>query len=123
MSAADVRADWREGIFDRIPPEELTAKFINSYSAQVGDSGDGVVFWLALASAQYETGRLDPPSGRRRCKSLVTAAMSLAGKRGPRPGETTQASLGQSPGETYRTAGGTEAFEASAVTPRGICCR
>jgi hypothetical protein len=58
--AADVRADWREGILDRIPPEELTAKLINSYAAQADDPDDGVVFWLALAAAQHETGRLGP---------------------------------------------------------------
>jgi hypothetical protein len=58
--AADVRADWREGILDRIPPEELTAKLVNSYAAQADDPDEGVVFWLALAAAQHETGRLRP---------------------------------------------------------------
>jgi hypothetical protein len=58
--AADVRADWREGILDRIPPEELTAKLVNSYAAQADDPDDCVVFWLALAAAQHETGRLGP---------------------------------------------------------------
>lgn len=58
--AADVRADWREGILDRIPSEELTAKLVNSHAAQANDPDEGVVFWLALAAAQYETGRLQP---------------------------------------------------------------
>ena len=58
--AADVRSDWREGILDGIPPEELTAKLVNSYAAQADDPDDGLVFWLALAAAQHETGRLGP---------------------------------------------------------------
>lgn len=58
--AADVRSDWREGILDKIPPEELTARLVSSYAAQADDPGDGLVFWLALAAAQQETGRLDP---------------------------------------------------------------
>lgn len=58
--AADVRSDWREGILDGIPPQELTAKLVNSYAAQADDPDDGVVFWLALAAAQHETGRLGP---------------------------------------------------------------
>ncbi len=58
--AADVRADWREGILDRIPAEELTAKLVSSHAAQADDPDEGLVFWLALAAAQYETGRLRP---------------------------------------------------------------
>ena len=58
--AADVRSDWREGILDGIPPQELTAELVNSYAAQADDPDDGVVFWLALAAAQHETGRLRP---------------------------------------------------------------
>ncbi|MDN4645257.1 hypothetical protein [Arthrobacter sp. PsM3] len=50
--AADVRSDWREGILDRILPEELTAKLVHSYAAQADDPDDGVVFWLALAAAR-----------------------------------------------------------------------
>src|SRR3954465_10611008 len=57
---ADVRADWRKGILDKIPSEELTAKLQNSHAAQADDPNEGVVFWLALAAAQYETGRLRP---------------------------------------------------------------
>ena len=58
--AADVRADWREGILDRIPSEELTAKLVNSHAAQADDPDEGVVFWLALAAAQHASGRLRP---------------------------------------------------------------
>lgn len=57
-TAADVRAEWREGILDGVPPEELTARLIDSYGALMQSPDDGVVFWLALAAAQHETGRL-----------------------------------------------------------------
>lgn len=56
--AADVRADWREGILDGETSEELTAKLISSHEARADDTDDAAVFWLALAAAQYETGRL-----------------------------------------------------------------
>lgn len=47
--AADVRADWWDGILDGIPSEELTAKLVNSHAVQADDPDEGVVFWLALA--------------------------------------------------------------------------
>ena len=49
-----------KGFSTGIPPEELTEKLVNSYAAQADDPDDGVVFWLALAAAQHETGRLSP---------------------------------------------------------------
>jgi hypothetical protein len=58
--AADVRADWREGILDGETPEELTAKLVSSHEADTEDTDDETVFWLALAAAQHETGRLTP---------------------------------------------------------------
>ncbi|HUY58616.1 MAG TPA: hypothetical protein VMV16_02800 [Solirubrobacteraceae bacterium] len=57
--AADVRADWRDAIIDGEEPEDVTQRLIDRYIRGRSDSGDTLVFWLALAAAQLETGRLD----------------------------------------------------------------
>lgn len=73
--AADVRADWREGILDGETSEELTMKLISAHEARADDTDDATVFWLALAAAQYETGRLTP-SARTRPWKLSPAAVT-----------------------------------------------
>lgn len=44
----------------RCPASGAPARLTKSYAGQAGDPEDGVVFWLALAAAQQETGRLTP---------------------------------------------------------------
>ena len=56
--AADIRRDWAEGVSSGEDPRILTAELQNSYALELEDPDDGVVFWLALAAAQLETGHL-----------------------------------------------------------------
>lgn len=53
--ACDVRFDWREAILEALSVEDATAKVVAET-----DRGEDqeTVFWLALAAAQMETGRL-----------------------------------------------------------------
>ena len=57
--AADVRADWRDAILDGAEPEDLTRRLVDRYAPGRSDDRDTLVFWMALAAAQMETGRLD----------------------------------------------------------------
>lgn len=56
--AADVRGDWRELLLDGRETEGAAEELLSSYQHAVEDPDDSVVFWLALAAAQMETGRL-----------------------------------------------------------------
>jgi hypothetical protein len=56
--AADVRGDWRDGVLEGHEPLELTARLEAEYAAAIADADESSVFWLALAAAQMETGRL-----------------------------------------------------------------
>lgn len=55
--AADIRGDWRDAIIDGEDPAAVTRRLIELYRP---DHERQVVFWLALAAAQMESGRLDP---------------------------------------------------------------
>lgn len=54
--AADIRGDWRDAIIDGEDPAAVTRRLIELYRR---DHEGQVVFWLALAAAQMESGRLD----------------------------------------------------------------
>lgn len=56
--AIDLREDWKELIGDNHTPEEATKMLIKEYESEVIDSEEFTVFWLALASIQWKTGRL-----------------------------------------------------------------
>ena len=56
--AADIRGDWREAIQDGLSPEVATSRLMESWRDVREDSDDGPVFWIALAAAQVESGRL-----------------------------------------------------------------
>jgi hypothetical protein len=56
--AADVRGDWRELLLDGRETEAAAEELLSSYQHAVEDPDESVVFWLALAAAQMETGRL-----------------------------------------------------------------
>src|SRR3954447_15216828 len=77
--AADVRAEWREAI---VAGEE-TAPASRALIARHRDERDDPVFWLALAAAQMETGRLQPRV-RDRALALIDAGADLASWSDPR---------------------------------------
>lgn len=75
--AADVRADWREAILDGLDPVAASDRLEGSYAQAITDSDESVVFWLALAAAQMETGRL-LDSVRDRAVAIIDAGADLA---------------------------------------------
>lgn len=75
--AADVRGDWREAIIDGEQPDDLTRRLIDRYAPGAPDDRDTLVFWMALAAAQMETGRLDPDV-RDRALAILDAGGDVA---------------------------------------------
>lgn len=56
--ACDVRDEWRGLIGEGVSPEEATARIVAGYSASFSDPDERGVVVLALALAQWKTGRL-----------------------------------------------------------------
>lgn len=56
--AVDVRADYLERLSSGTPGEAVTTEMISTYGDM--DTDEDPVFWLSLAAAQFEYGRLDP---------------------------------------------------------------
>jgi hypothetical protein len=75
--AADIRADWREAILDGEEPENLTRRLIDRHAPCAPDDRDTLVFWMALAAAQMETGRLDR-AVRDRALAVIDAGGDVA---------------------------------------------
>jgi hypothetical protein len=60
-TALDVREEWREAVLEGLSAEEATARLMQSFDDHRGDDEDTEkLFWMALAAAQFETGRLLP---------------------------------------------------------------
>jgi uncharacterized protein DUF4259 len=60
-TALDIRDEWRDAILDGLSAEEATARLLKSFDDYLGDDEDTEkLFWMALAAAQFETGRLVP---------------------------------------------------------------
>ena len=59
-SSADVRGHWREALMDGLDSEEATAYVLARHRELLADPEESRLFWLALAAAQSETGRLQP---------------------------------------------------------------
>jgi hypothetical protein len=58
-TALDVRDEWREAILGGLSVEDATARLLESFDDHFGeDENTEKVFWIALAAAQFETGRL-----------------------------------------------------------------
>jgi hypothetical protein len=87
--AADIRHEWREAIIDGASPLEATEKLLDEYRVILVDPldlpesirypldpDDSIVFWLALAAVQAETGRLQPDV-RNRALALIDAGGDL----------------------------------------------
>ena len=69
--AADVRDSWREGILDGTEPGEITRNLVREHEASKEEKTDDAKFWISLAAAQLETGRLNPEI---RDKALLSIA-------------------------------------------------
>jgi hypothetical protein len=58
--AADVRGEWRDAVLDGAEPEAATQRIVDEFGDALVDEDDAPRFWIALAAAQMETGRLQP---------------------------------------------------------------
>ena len=56
--ALDVREAWRDAVLETGDADAAFATVAKTFEADIDDSEDAAVFWIALAAAQYETGRL-----------------------------------------------------------------
>jgi hypothetical protein len=81
--AADLRADWRDGVIDAVDVEARTARIVDSLLL----AGDEDIFWPALAAAQHETGRLDD-AVRDRALAVIAAGVDVDRWEGSAPGRT-----------------------------------
>jgi hypothetical protein len=70
--AADIRGDWREAIIEGTTPEAATEGLQTKYRSRLADNDLRPLFWMALAAAQHETGRL-LPEVRDRALSEISA--------------------------------------------------
>ncbi len=75
--ASDVRGDWREAVIDGADPNDATNRLEAAYAAAIADPDDSIVFWLALAAAQMETGRL-VDFVRDRAVAIIVAGSDVA---------------------------------------------
>jgi hypothetical protein len=73
-TASDVREEWRDAILDGLSPEEATQRLLETFDDYLGDADTDTekLFWMALAAAQMETGRL-LPEARDRALAIIDA--------------------------------------------------
>jgi hypothetical protein len=71
-TASDVRDEWRDAILDELSPEDATQRLLESFAEYLEDAETETVFWMALAAAQMETGRL-LPDVRDRALAIIDA--------------------------------------------------
>jgi hypothetical protein len=59
-TASDVRDEWREAVLAGLTPQDATDRVLESFDEYLEDAETEKLFWMALAAAQVETGRLLP---------------------------------------------------------------
>jgi hypothetical protein len=57
--AADLRAAWREGLLSGLEADAVRERLVREHAASERAGGYDAEFWIALAAAQHESGRLD----------------------------------------------------------------
>jgi hypothetical protein len=55
-----VRDEWRDAILDGLTAEDATQRLLESFDENLDEAETEKLFWMALAAAQMETGRLLP---------------------------------------------------------------
>lgn len=58
--AADIRSEWRESIENGVDPADATSRLVAKYGGPTSELDEDAGFWIALAAAQVQTGRLQP---------------------------------------------------------------
>jgi Domain of unknown function (DUF4259) len=77
-TALDIRDEWRDAILDGLSAEEATARLLESFDDYLGEDEDTEkLFWMALAAAQFETGRLLPDI-RERALAIIEGGGDVA---------------------------------------------
>jgi len=77
-TALDIRDEWRDAILDGLSAEEATTRLVKSFDDHLGKDEDTEnLFWMALAAAQFETGRLRPEV-RDRALAIIEAGGDVA---------------------------------------------
>lgn len=70
--AADVRGTWRDAILEGADAQTATRQLVDEFGDALADEDDAPLFWIALAAAQMETGRLQPEV-RDRALSIIAS--------------------------------------------------
>jgi hypothetical protein len=71
-TASDVRDEWRDAILDGLSAKDATQRLLESFDEWLEDAETEKLFWMALAAAQVETGRL-LPDVRDRALAIIDA--------------------------------------------------
>lgn len=74
--AADIRSEWREAIEDGVDPADATSRLVAKYGEPTSDPDEDAGFWIALAAAQVQTGRLQP-AVKARAVAIIDAGGDL----------------------------------------------
>jgi hypothetical protein len=67
-----VRDEWRDAILDGLSAEDATQRLLESFDEYLEEAETEKLFWMALAAAQMETGRL-LPDARDRALQIIDA--------------------------------------------------
>ena len=59
-TASDIRDEWRDAILDGLSPEDAMQRLLETFGDHLEEPDTEKLFWMALAAAQMETGRLLP---------------------------------------------------------------
>jgi hypothetical protein len=76
-TASDIRDEWRDAVHDGLDADAATKRLLKSFSDLLDDPTDEEkynekLFWIALAAAQMETGRLVPYARDRAFEIIVS---------------------------------------------------
>jgi hypothetical protein len=71
-TASDIRDEWRNAVLDGLSAEDATQRLLESFDEYLEDADTEKLFWMALAAAQMETGRL-LPEVRDRALAIIDA--------------------------------------------------
>jgi hypothetical protein len=71
-TASDIRDEWRDTILEGLSAEDATQRLLESFDEYLEDAITEKLFWMALAAAQMETGRL-LPEVRDRALAIIDA--------------------------------------------------
>jgi hypothetical protein len=71
-TASDIRDEWRAAILDGLSAEDATQRLLESFDEYLEDAETEKLFWMALAAAEMETGRL-LPEVRDRALAIIDA--------------------------------------------------